>query len=349
MATIIDNNNNLSQEQIEELACGASFLQQWLENRTGSLGKPQDGKSKVNRTLKKIDEALIFASNEDCITQLCKALEEGKIHLRPEISKKYSQEEFIEMLKKQIETNPNVSAALGYSWNEMIEEPAIFINVENVDKLKSQKTGVSLASVVAHELTHLSELTSSLTMIALTSSNRKHETDTSSSENSEWLDDSLSYDDIPTEVYARIMEFRLNMGMDPTHIFTLEEIQQLRAICDERRKNAENGELDEHSQETDYKLFDRYSDESMLDLLNRLAYEENSNQIKETLNLGLETETPLRETLLAQRTVHDCQIRLNTQKLRQDTTSQTQPNQSPSNQTTLTPEMIARRNSNQYA
>lgn len=62
-----------------------------------------------------------------------------------------------------------------------------------------------------------------------------------------------TYPENPTEIYSRLMEFRYNNNLDPSKRYTLDEIKELR------------------NNSKDAGLFDRYTDEVMLELLNNIA------------------------------------------------------------------------------
>lgn len=362
----IINNGSLTDEQLYEIEEGASFLTNWLETRRkreGEIRRP-DGKTKTENAIQKIDNAIIFASDEGCLTQMYNALSSGQIHFKPEILQKLGLEKALEDLQNLIQNNEantqnalgpswseyiegpaifasnegiltpmhdalasgqihlkpeileklglekalenlqnlirnneaNNQNALGFSWREYIEEPAIFINTQNIQNLSEKETGVSLSSVITHELTHIAELTSSESYIAHLS-----QTNYSSPKKERINEDYISltshYDDQPNEIYARLMEFRNNMNIEPNHVFTLEEVQQLRRECDERRRDKKNDTLSpDDFHKTDYKLFDRFTDEDILKMLNMLAYEENYLQINNPLNLDI-TQNPLRNEL----------------------------------------------------
>lgn len=61
------------------------------------------------------------------------------------------------------------------------------------------------------------------------------------------------YLDHPSEIYSRLMQFRHKNKIDPKKKFTEEDIQKLRGKA------------------TDFQLFDRYRDDQMLELLNKVA------------------------------------------------------------------------------
>lgn len=64
-----------------------------------------------------------------------------------------------------------------------------------------------------------------------------------------------SYYDKISEIYARLMELRYSNKLDPSHTYTLEEIKAMR----------------EDPNFKDFKILDRYTDESILRLLNTVA------------------------------------------------------------------------------
>lgn len=71
------------------------------------------------------------------------------------------------------------------------------------------------------------------------------------------------YHDHPREMYARLMQFRNKAGLDPKKIYTIEDVKNWR----------NSGKYDDEF------LFNRYTDEFILQLLNDVAYNEYSPKI----------------------------------------------------------------------
>lgn len=70
-----------------------------------------------------------------------------------------------------------------------------------------------------------------------------------------------SYYDDPSEIYARLMEFRYANKLDPNKTYTIEDIKNFKE------------DPDIH----DFELLDRYSEEDVLKLLNEIAYNTNKS------------------------------------------------------------------------
>ena len=78
---------------------------------------------------------------------------------------------------------------------------------------------------------------------------------------------SNSYLDDAEEINSRLMEFRLHNNIDPTHKFTIEEVQKLRKQHYPLYKTKDK-----------YQLFDRYNNDIILQLLNNVAKNTSPNE-----------------------------------------------------------------------
>ena len=371
----------LSDKQKQDLQEGATWLQDWLTKRQKEgrfvdrvdsdysdedrENDAPDGKIKYSEAMDKLKNVTICVIDpqEGETAQEChdkyirQLLKEGKLHLTEEALAQYDGD--INRAIEEYSATTNCGENFVGVYNPDIAEPTVFITKQALDENMT-------ASVIAHECTHLIGLSDSEIQITPITDNINYVFE---SKNSEFLQNPEaqydSYWDSGKEIYARLMQLRHDMGIDPNKTWTKEDVAKMR---EETKKRTDEYKkklgLDPNKKYTiteikvaqavhpeagpmptaiDQNMFSRYTDEQIAFFLNETSHVELKNDMskdaKETHNKAqnITIPTDMRDVRTAMR--EDALFAHNGNQ------SQTEK----TNQTTLTPEMIARRNSNQYA
>lgn len=263
---------------------GLSSLKEWLEQRQKNGFFDGDAEA-YEQTMQRAENAAVYFIGAGGKSVL-EAIERGELHIVERKLKRFGKEKCLEDIEKML-TSPN---AQGQVIRGYIEEPAIIINLKNYNRDKD----FTLDSLVLHEGTHALNHYNSET-IARQAVNFK-------------VNDGVKYDmmyyDSGEEVYARLMQMRYHLKLDPSKQFSVEDITKLRQECLkvkdakvdvardfralEQGKSYSLEEMkaiikksrEQHAEEDanrlmnwfNYKaIFERYSDEQIMNLLNETA------------------------------------------------------------------------------
>lgn len=199
----------------------------------------------------------------------------GNLHFRKALPEGY------QLTDKEKQKLIAASKDLIGCYSPLLREPAIFINRDELldsnlhwEKNESETIYGSLGKAVVHEATHAA--TSGMIRQDILINNSLDDLTRARTDN---------YFDQPAEIYARLNELRYSVNADPSHVFTLKEVQQLRKKAEEDmrsfqkevkqigKKNIKSlDQLPLRNRVFDHQLFIRYSDDEILRMLNNTAY-----------------------------------------------------------------------------
>jgi len=268
---IIEAGVKLTDTQRQSITEGVQWVKDWYEKRH-EVGMFLDGADvgidvqEYQTAMQNLDNLNIVATN-DIFGSIEKMIKEGKLHLKDEVVAQFGGDESkaIEALlivNQQKKENPSYAKAAGLHLN-YVKEPVLFLNVDLLEKESQNVYAPSLSSTVAHEVTHTLGL-------------QLNEMMTEEILNSGALRAGVkpdTYLDNPKEVYARVKEFCKSMNIDPTKEIKIEDIQRIRDECEKKRADYEkNG--GSVPKDLDHHLFDRYTDDKLVDLINCTAMNE---------------------------------------------------------------------------
>lgn len=355
----------LTEQEKAEAAEGIGWLKSWLteRNKTGKFKNEADGK--FEECMDKLDKVTIRISNNHH-QQLMEELRAGTLHLTEEAIETYGKgdpkkaiENFEEFHLESL-SGKNVAG----QWVEDIAEPTVFINL---NLCKDVEHGLS--SIITHEATHLlgidkSELISTANIIGDNEGLLFENGDTA------YIKENISKDDYwdsSEEIYARIMQMRSDLGLEPTKIYTPEDVAKIREqALKAQEKYEQDLKTDPNTlrpREIPTKIISRYTDEQISFLLNETADlgKQSGNDLKADMSLYAQTTfdkmenitfpADNRDTKTAMQ--QDAQLAFAKSRVMENTRLKTPAEKSPTpqtKQTTLSPEMMAMRlHNNQYA
>ncbi len=291
-------NTNPSSETLLEINRGVNFVGNWLSERYAA-GKIT--KQEYSQAMEKIANVKIFPTGRGT-DRLIDAYKKGELKLSEAYTKKgFTVEDLEKGLLRQA-SYANELRGLSTFWSD---NPVILIDIEKIKAENGKRS--DLSSVVVHELTHclglkdtsekeiknilygkyqqtlplnesVKESTTyySVQVIPDTGTNRyvhgnKKIERSGQYPNNLQLNKNVLYDpyeDKENEVYARIMQMRYDMNLDPQKNYTPEDIKMMRQYLLEKQIEAN---LDGADQDINNRIFERYSDEQISHFLNDTA------------------------------------------------------------------------------
>lgn len=197
----------------------------------------------------------------------------GNLHLRKPLKPGY------ELNDREVKRLRRASRDLVGFHSPVVKEPNVFINPLELlhanlrwEESRAETVYGRLSKAVVHELTH-----------AVTSGMRQDRVveQCLNPLTRQWNDGQF---DNPNEIYARVMELRYSLRVEPGHLFTLKEVRALRARAEQDTKAYKQEvkgigkvrikslrDLPVKGRILDHQLFIRYTDEEIMRLLNDLA------------------------------------------------------------------------------
>lgn len=159
-----DDGKTVSPIVRSEVYDGLFSLREWLEERKKS-GKIIDNGQDYAQAIQNIDGMQVFVT-EKGEARLVEALEKGELHLRDEVIRHFgSEEESLKEVKAAMATRRG--SAIGFNPRAFIKEPAVFINIANYKKSKGSIEVRPLSSLVLHEAAHAADLRFSENMVSV--------------------------------------------------------------------------------------------------------------------------------------------------------------------------------------
>jgi len=371
----------LSEEQKGKVTEGVDWLKSWVSKRyeNGHFIDRIDsdrsdaeveadeatGKLKYQETMQKLDEVNVCVCKDEAAVfdYIKKGIREGTLHLTSGLEP-YGGDANRAAEEYKAETNCG-DEFLGVRCFDLVE-PIVFVTEEAVER------GLT-ASVVAHETTHLIELKDS----EVKADPGKFEEGSGfyfeTSGGDYLLNENMEADeywDSGMEIYARLMQMRKDMKIDPDKAYTVEDVAKLREksekdVADYKAKlgldpekkytgkeiqaaqkaHPEAGELPES---VVYKIFSRYTDEQISFLLNETADigKSRANEAPEHTDVRVAMQT---SALMANVNLETFQQNENSRQAAKEQNVAREAD-TPAKKTELSPTMIMRlRSGNQYA
>lgn len=250
----VDEGLEISKTQRQEVQEGLSSLKNWLEKRRAA-SKNADGEPDYQQALDNLDNTKVFVTEKGA-DRLIEAVEKGELHLTDKFVRAYGGTD------KAMEHLHKLSAGQGdnniaFNTLGIIKEPTVFLNLKNYEQNKGHIELRSISSLVTHEATHALGLKFSENMANVIVGKE--------------VNDGVEYSkyrDSGKEVYARVMQLRHDLKLDPEHEFSLDDVTKMRQDCMEKRQNYQKVEGKAAPENLDTMLFERYSDEQIQYLLN---------------------------------------------------------------------------------
>lgn len=291
---ITGENKNPSEKTKQQITEGVEFVYDWLSERyeAGKLSNIE-----YKQSVEKLRNMKVFTTS-NYSDRLISALESGEVHINKDlIEAGYT----VDKVKDILLESPKNDRSMGFSVR-FLEEPAAFIDIDKINKYADAGEIPGVSSIVAHEVTHVLNLEVSEDVVnkALCEKySREYQFPKRSPEKAvikpQVIGDNdktyehgntkatpkllpgvvlnegvvyNSYRDNGKEVYARIMQMRYDMKLDPKKTYTPEDVEQLRKQVMEKRLQ-EHKTGDEYGR--DYHIFNRYSNEQISHFLNDTA------------------------------------------------------------------------------
>lgn len=250
----VDETLDISDAQRQEVQEGLSSLKTWLTQRR-QFSKNADGEPDYQHALDNLSQTKVFIT-EKGVDRLIDAVENGELHLTDKFVQSLGGKDkamaHLHKLSAQQGDNNIAFNTLG-----IIKEPTVFLNLKNYEQNKGHIELRSISSLVTHEATHALGLKFSEKMANVIVGKEVNE-------GVEYN----KYRDSGKEVYARVMQLRHDLKLDPEHEFTLEDVSKMRQDCMEKRQNYQKVDGKAAPENLDTMLFERYSDEQIQYLLN---------------------------------------------------------------------------------
>lgn len=250
----VDDGLEISDVQRKEVREGLASLKNWLEKRRAA-SKNADGEPDYQQALDNLDNTKVFIT-EKGVDRLIDAVESGELHLTDKFVQALGGKDkamaHLHKLSAQQGDNNIAFNTLG-----IIKEPTVFLNLKNYEQNKGHIELRSISSLVTHEATHALGLKFSENMANVIVGKE--------------VNDGVEYSkyrDSGKEVYARVMQLRHDLKLDPEHEFSLDDVTKMRQDCMEKRQNYLKVEGKAAPENLDTMLFERYSDEQIQYLLN---------------------------------------------------------------------------------
>ena len=252
------------------------WVRSWYDKRyqqKDTKGMPYLTDTEYALIQNRLDDIEVIVSKYPLLT-LYQEVIEGRLHLRKSLPDGYA------LTETETKALMDFSKDMIGMYSPLLREPAIFLNPEellnsNLHWTQNEGNTIhgSLAKSVVHEATHAA--TSGFLNIDQTISNI-----TGQNNNGQ----SVDYYDLPVEIYARISELRFMINADPSHVFTIDEIKELRKKAEKDQKLyskeikaigkkniSDLQQLPLNGKILDHQIFTRYTDEQIMHLLNDTA------------------------------------------------------------------------------
>ncbi len=141
-----DQNKKPSKKTQQQIAEGVNYVYDWISSRyeTGKMSEEE-----YLRCVDKLKNMKVFLTGNDT-DRVVSALRKGEVHCKSGID---AEEWTAVILSGQ--KNPEM---LGYNARRVLEEPAIFIDVEKINEKAKNEGGFSVKGTVIHEVTHVLNL-----------------------------------------------------------------------------------------------------------------------------------------------------------------------------------------------
>ena len=266
--------NDLPQSVKQNILQGVAFTSRWYQQRPGLTETQRSAVADILTHLK------IYCS-ADPMKEVAYDIANGTVKADREVTR-WCKEHPGNFMENQQQT---VEAAGGFV-TPQIKDPVVMICSESL--LKAQNNALQnpdsktiqpildFADIVSHEVAHLVDyrIGASDQIHQLMTFETNYATD--------------PYWDSDKEIYARIANFRQNFNIDPTHVYTEEEVFDLRMqYIDEvikLQRELQNAptksetiedinRFDLRHRTLDQQIFERYTDKEIRDLLNNTAYQ----------------------------------------------------------------------------
>ena len=303
-----DENANPSSETLQQINDGVNFVCDWLSERYAAGKITED---EYNKALEKIRNTKIFPTSRGT-DRLIDAYEKGDLKLSDAYTKQGLN---VEALKNGLLKQTSYAGELRGLSTYWSDNPAILIDINKIKAENNERS--DLSSVVAHELTHclgLKDTSEQETKnilygqygknTPLFSANKSDKQnisvqvipDLGTAEYNHGdkkiartdqkpyglqLNPNISYDpyeDKPGEVYARIMQMRFDMKLDPQKTYTPEDVEALRKSLLKKQMEGKQTGADKDIKN---RIFDRYSDEQISHFLNDTAQIQSDRDIQD--------------------------------------------------------------------
>ena len=245
------------QQQVQE---ALDWLKNWLKEREKAemLNGGEDAED-VQKALEKLDNmnVFIFKNGNDAVI---KGLESGKLHLTQDFIDEYGNgnlAEALQYVKDEFsdDEDDDSKGFIAFNMSDAIEEPAIFINIDNLRTHEERLKTSIVKTVIIHEATHAINLEDSELKCQVTKLNENVENE--------------GYWDSDEEVYARIMQMRQELNLDPAKLYTLDEVKEMRQKCVKSREYV--ADETDNEKRIDWRIFEKYTDEQILFFLNETS------------------------------------------------------------------------------
>lgn len=250
----VDEGLEISDAQRQEVQEGLSSLKNWLEKRRAA-SKNADGEPDYQHALDNLDNTKVFVTEKGA-DRLIEAVENSELHLTDKFVRSLGGKDkamaHLHKLSAQQGDNNIAFNTLG-----IVKEPTVFLNLKNYEKNKGNIELRSISSLVTHEATHALGLKFSENMANVIVGKE--------------VNDGVEYSkyrDSGKEVYARVMQLRHDLKLNPEQEFTLEDVSKMRQDCMEKRQSYQKVDGKSAPENLDTMLFERYSDEQIKYLLN---------------------------------------------------------------------------------
>lgn len=267
----------------ESIQKGISWLHNWYQNRfemTQPNGDPLLSDEAKQQIRERLRDMRIYGGDQ-AVDDIQRGIANGELHPTPLGVESWKDDKYLENLRQHTQDVDHLAA----TWSNLEEKP-IYLNEQHI--LTNQPNGYrskegQLIGVVGpvdefavHEATHVTDLDPH------TDDRVGYITNT---------DILSSYRNQPREIYARLNNLRYRMQVDPTHVFTVEDVAALRKKCEAdmryfvekcKEPNVDFQKLvSEPGRLYDDMLFDRFTDEQICRLLNEVAQQRDIKQLDE--------------------------------------------------------------------
>ena len=251
---IVDENLQISDEQRQEVQEGLSSLKNWLIKRR-AVSKNADGEPDYQIALDNLDKTQVFLTEKGA-DRLIEAVQNGELHLTDKFIQAYGgKDKAMASLQKICDKQGDNNIA--FNARGIVQEPTVFLNLKHYEQNKGHLELRSISSLVTHEATHAIGLKFSENMANVIVGRE--------------VNDGVEYSkyrDSGKEVYARVMQLRHDLKLNPEQEFTLDDVSKMRQDCMEKRQGYQKVDGKAAPENLDTMLFERYSDEQIQFLLN---------------------------------------------------------------------------------
>lgn len=296
-----NENHNPSPETQMQINEGVNFVYNWLTERHNA-GKMSD--DEYNNAIEKLRNTKIFPTDRGT-DRLIDAYENGELKLKADLIQDGVS---VSMLKKSLLNQSSHSDDMRGLSTFWAENPAILINIDKIKADNQERSDLSsvVAHELTHCI-GLKDTSEQAIQEALygkynrparyfnpaentpqnisvqvipDNSTVKYEHNenngrvlrTGQKPQGMLLNEDIMYDpytDKQSEIYARIMQMRFDMKLDPQKIYSPEDVEQMRKDLLKKRME---GKLSGADKDINNRIFERYSDEQISHFLNDTAH-----------------------------------------------------------------------------